>query len=341
MIFSVLAPLLHRLDPEESHRIVLRLLGSPLSALLPAIRADVEPVHLWGLSFRNRLGLAAGADKNGEALAAWPRLGFGFVEVGTVTPRPQAGKAPPRVFRYPEAGAILNRMGLPNDGAAAVARRIEAARHSGALAGIPVAVSIGPNADEPPGRWPEAFAEAFRAVGGVADIVVANVSSPNTPALRALEAGAAVAPVLAALAAANGEGGPRRPILLKVSPDLDDRALGSLLEAAVRGGAAGVVATNTTVSREGLPPEASWAGTGGVSGRPLERRSTEVVRFIVRETGGRLVVVGVGGVFSLDDYRRKIDAGASLVQIYTGLVLRGPVLLREILEGVGARASAA
>lgn len=342
-MFDLLLPLLHRLDAEASHRIVLRLLGSPLSVLLPKIRGGVEPVRLWGLTFRNRLGLAAGADKNGEALAAWARLGFGFVEVGTVTPRPQAGRAGPRVFLYAEAGAILNRMGFPNDGAVAVAARIMAARRAGVVggqAGIPVLVSIGPNADEPPERVPGAFVEAFRVVRDAADAVVVNISSPNTPGLRALEAGAAVAPVLAAVAAAQAEG-PRRPVLLKISPDLDDRALGALLEAAVRGGVDGVVATNTTVSRDGLPASAAWAGSGGVSGRPLERRSTEVVRFVVRETGGRLPVIGVGGVLSLDDYREKLDAGASLVQIYTGLVLRGAALVREILGGVDARGAAA
>jgi dihydroorotate dehydrogenase len=272
--------------------------------------------------FPNPVGLAAGMDKDGRALPAWPALGFGFIEVGTVTRHPQPGNSTPRLFRLPASQALINRMGFNNAGADALARRLDAL---GRLP-VPLGISLGKSKLTPLDAAVEDYLYSLRALRRYADYVAVNVSSPNTPGLRSLQDRAALDELLAALRAAAGT----TPVLVKVAPDLTDHALGELLEVCTGRGVAGLIATNTTLSRDGLAgSDGAWAAeAGGLSGRPLTERAREVVTFIAKHTD--LPVIGVGGILVPPDAQRLLDAGASLVQLYTGLVYSGPALVRAI-----------
>ncbi|MEV0330843.1 quinone-dependent dihydroorotate dehydrogenase [Micromonospora echinospora] len=318
-------------DAEAAHEWTLRRLAalSGRPALLAGMRARYAvsaPRTVFGVRFPNPVGLAAGMDKNGVALPAWPALGFGFVEVGTVTARPQPGNPRPRLFRLRDSEAVVNRMGFNNAGAEALAARLAALRRP---LGVPLGISLGKSKVTPLEEAVEDYLASYRALRDHGDYFAVNVSSPNTPGLRALQDREHLDALLAALV---GE----KPVLVKIAPDLTEPAVAELLEVCLDRGAAGVIATNTTLARDGLAPgdRARGAETGGLSGRPLAARAREVVAFVHRETGGRLPVIGVGGIVDPDDAARMVDAGASLVQLYTGFIYRGPALVRAAVRAV-------
>jgi dihydroorotate dehydrogenase len=329
VIFELVRPALFRLgggDAEAAHEWTLaRLAGvSRRPAALAALRrryAVSAPVDAFGVRFANPVGLAAGMDKNGVALPAWPALGFGFVEVGTVTAHAQPGNERPRLFRLRDSEAIINRMGFNNAGAAALAARLSAL---GPL-GVPLGISLGKSKVTPLDEAVDDYLTSYNLLRPYADYIAVNVSSPNTPGLRALQDREHLDALLAALVG-------RTPVLVKIAPDLSEPAVAELLQVCLDRGAAGIIATNTTLGRDGLADgDTARAGeAGGLSGRPLADRSRRVVEFVHRETSGRLPIVGVGGSLDPDDATRLFDAGATLVQLYTGFVYRGPALVRRI-----------
>ncbi|MGX6601211.1 quinone-dependent dihydroorotate dehydrogenase [Micromonosporaceae bacterium Da 78-11] len=330
---SAVRPVLFRLgggDAETAHEFTLNRLaglGARTRALLRSRYATDAPVDAFGVRFPNPVGLAAGMDKNGLALPAWPALGFGFVEVGTVTARPQPGNDKPRLFRLRDSEAIINRMGFNNAGAAALADRLRAL---GPI-GVPLGVSLGKSKVTPLGDAVQDYLTSYELVHPYADYIAVNVSSPNTPGLRSLQDKSSIAELLGALVG-------RKPVLVKIAPDLTEPAIAELLEVCLSHGAAGVIATNTTLARDGLAdadqPRAAEAG--GLSGRPLTERARKVVHFVHTETGGRLPIIGVGGIMDADDASRLFDAGASLVQLYSGFIYKGPALVKAA-AGAGRR----
>ena len=342
---KIVRPALYRLsyhDPELVHERtigVLARLGKVAPAVGGALRVD-DPVTVLGLRFPNRVGLAAGMDKNGRALPAWAALGFGFVEVGTVTRLAQPGNPKPRLFSLPASDAVINRMGFNNDGAEALSAKL--ARDG--KPGVPLGISIGKSKVTPLEDAVEDYRFSLRALYPYADYFAINVSSPNTPGLRQLQDRTALGELLGELRTTSAElagSGAPTPVLVKVAPDLTEDALAELLEVALEHGVAGIIATNTTLARDGIAPaESSLAGqAGGLSGRPLTARAAEVVRFVHDHTGGSLPIIGVGGIMGPDDAVRLVDAGASLVQLYTGFALHGPGLVRRVSRGLAARRS--
>ncbi|GGK64910.1 quinone-dependent dihydroorotate dehydrogenase [Ornithinimicrobium pekingense] len=341
---DVAAPLLWRLDAETAHHgavVAAQLLGarSPGRALavlggyaVGPVDGPREPVELLGLRFPHRIGLAAGMDKDGRGVATWGALGLGHVELGTVTARPQPGNPRPRLFRLPESRAVVNRMGFNNQGVHALAARLRLAREQG-LVRIPVGVSIGKSKVTPVEEAVGDYLESVAALEGLADYLAVNVSSPNTPGLRSLQDAGPLTELLDAVVAAAGA----TPVLVKLAPDLTDDALDEALEVALAAGAGGVIATNTTLSREGVAPRERTradAEAGGLSGAPLTLRAREVVAHVASRTD--LPVIGVGGVMSGADARALVDAGASLVQLWTGLVYAGPTLVADAVEATAA-----
>lgn len=332
-LYRRLRPLLFRLDAERAHaagKAALRAVGraGPLARRMERGNLPDDPrlaQELWGRRFASPVGLAAGFDKDGEVVAALPALGFGFAEVGTVTPRPQAGNPRPRLFRLPGVEGLHNRLGFNNAGAAALAARLSALPPA-LRARLPLAVNLGKNKDTPAERALDDYRELLAVFAPLADFLVLNVSSPNTPGLRDLQSEAFLAAVLAA---AREAGAP--PVLVKLDPDLEVRRLVALAAAAVEAGAAGVVATNTTVDHS---LAVGVRGPGGLSGRPLRERSLRVLQALAAELAGRAVLVSVGGVDSAEEVYRRLRAGARLVELYTALVYRGPGLLGEIHRGL-------
>ena len=308
------------------------------------------PVDLFGLKFPNPVGLAAGMDKLAEALPAWPALGFGHAELGAVTWHPQPGNPAPRIFRAIPEQALVNRMGFNNPGADAIAGELDDWRQRGRWPNHPVGINLGKSKITPLEKAAEDYAASFRVLRPHADFFVVNVSSPNTPNLRQLQDKHALDEILAALQEVQSSSSqiqnpkskienlsPVRPILVKVAPDLSFEALDEILELAGPRQISGVIATNTTISRpETSDPRAQriYAETGGLSGRPLARRSTEVIRHLYRQTHGALPIIGVGGIFTAADAWEKILAGASLVQIYTGMVYEGPGVAKAVVSGL-------
>jgi dihydroorotate dehydrogenase len=330
-------------DAERAHDFALKILSRvsqspPVCATIGNLFLAPElPVELFGLKFPNPLGLAAGMDKFAAAVPLWEKLGFGFCELGGVTWHPQPGNPLPRMFRAPAAGAIINRMGFNNPGAEAFAQTLADWKKRGRWPKHPVGINLGKSKITPLEKAAEDYANSFRVLREFADFFVINVSSPNTPGLRQLQDRAALDEILAAVCESQ-TAGPRRPaILVKVAPDLSFDALDEILELATMRKLSGIVATNTTISR----PETNdcrlqkmYSETGGLSGLPLRARSTEIIRHIFKQTRGGLPIIGVGGIFSADDAREKIAAGASLLQIYTGLVFEGPALTKTIVAGL-------
>ena len=318
-------------DAETAHEWTLRRLAGlpPVARRMLAARYAVRaPRRVFGVDFPNPVGLAAGMDKDGRALAAWPALGFGFVEVGTVTAHGQPGNERPRLYRLPAHAAVVNRMGFNNAGAAALAARLEAgaagaAGPAGPALGVPLGISLGKSKVTPLEDAVDDYVQSFKQLRDHGDYFAVNVSSPNTPGLRALQDREHLDALLAALV---GE----KPVLVKIAPDLTDAAVADLLAVCLERGAAGVIATNTTLGRPGL--EDVSVPAGGLSGRPLTARAREVVAFVHRETGGALPIIGVGGILDPDDATRMFDAGAALVQLYTGFIYRGPALVRAIAK---------
>jgi dihydroorotate dehydrogenase len=313
------------------------LLSLPIAPLLSKFFDFSHPglaVHAFGLRFRNPVGLAAGYDKNGAALPGLAALGFGHLEVGTVTRGPQAGNPRPRLFRLPSDQALINRLGFPNEGVEALVRRL-ARLQDGRLRGTPLGVNIGKSKDTPLDRALDDYVALLGQVAPYAGYVAINVSSPNTPGLRQLQTRQYFDDLLRAIAAAR-ESLPRRtPLLVKIAPDLSWPDLDGILEAALAHHLDGLIATNTSLSRAGLrSPAPLREQAGGLSGRPLQSRATDVIRYIYKQTEGRLPIVGVGGVDGPQAALEKIRAGATLVQVYSGLVYEGPGLVRQINRGL-------
>jgi len=340
---GALRRLLFRLSPERAHHLTLTLLRlagplSPARKLLQTIfQAPDKPVEVFGRTFRNPLGLAAGYDKDGLAWRGLAALGFGHIEIGTVTPRPQAGNARPRVFRLVEDRALINRLGFPGRGAQFVAKRLRGPRPAGLILGV----NLGKNKDTLNERAAEDYLELLEIFFPLADYLAINVSSPNTEGLRSLQARRPLEELLAALVARRNEltqsndrqSSAQPALLVKISPDLADDELDQALEAILDSGIDGVIATNTTTLREGLR-SAQANEIGGLSGAPLAALSFSMLEKIVRRTAGRLPVINAGGILTPDDARRRLDGGAALVQVYTGLVYAGPGLVPEILESI-------
>jgi dihydroorotate dehydrogenase len=320
--------LFHRLDPETAHGLALKALRAGLAPRPGPVSSPRLRTTLAGMDLPNPVGLAAGFDKNAEALAALMRAGFGFLEVGAATPRPQPGNPRPRLFRLAEDRAAINRFGFNNDGAAAIAARL-AARP----AGIPVGLNLGANKDSPD-RAAD-FARVLATCGGAADFATVNVSSPNTERLRDLQGRAALAALLEGVMAARDALPRPIPVFLKIAPDLGEAELADIAEVALASGLAGLIATNTTLSREGLrSPQRGEAG--GLSGAPLFERSTRVLARLSQLTEGRLPLIGVGGVSSAEAAYQKIRAGASAVQLYTAMVYQGISAAAGIARGLDA-----
>lgn len=333
----IIRPALYRLaksDPERVHERTVAALSaasrSPrLLRLLHGHYGTDAPRTVFGTHFPGPVGLAAGMDKDGTALHTWPALGFGFVEVGTVTRYPQPGNPKPRLFHLPHSDAVINRMGFNNCGADALAAQL--ATHG--KPDVPLGVSIGKSKATRLDDAVSDYQHSMRALEGYADYFAVNVSSPNTPGLRSLQDRTALAELLGELrdlstSLAEERGAAATPILVKLAPDLTEEALTELLEVCIRQGVAGLIATNTTLDRSRL--EMTDAPHGGLSGRPLTARAQEVVRFVRNQTAGALPIIGVGGIMDADDAERMIDAGASLVQLYTGFALHGPAVVRSI-----------
>lgn len=346
LLYRMVKPLLFRMDPESAHHLIVDGMGAATripgaGTLLSAIWGVGETpdlaVDLFGLHFAHPVGLAAGLDKNAKAVAGFSRIGLSFLEVGTVTPLAQPGNERPRLFRLPPDEALINRMGFNNEGAAAMAGRLERFKHRR----IPLAVNIGKNKITPNERAADDYRECLRRLYPYGDFFVVNISSPNTPDLRALQHGGELPVLLAAVKEEMGlqaerHGGPVKPILVKIAPDNTDEQLAYMAEVIAGSGMSGIIATNTTVEREGLTHRHAGEA-GGLSGRPLAQKSTEVIRTLYALTGGKLPIIGSGGVFDADDAYAKIRAGASLVEIYTALIYRGPGLLRRMHRGLRAR----
>jgi dihydroorotate dehydrogenase len=344
---NVLKPALFRLDAEHAHELAVANLARlgrvrPLCAAVARVHqlepARYRPVECLGLKFPNAIGLAAGFDKNGLAWPAAAALGFGHVEIGTVTLHAQPGNPRPRAFRYPAEQAVINRMGFNNDGAAALAARL-ATRPGPGRRAIPLGINLGKSKVTPLDQATEDYVGSFRLLAEHADYLVVNVSSPNTPGLRELQDAAWLRPLLAALVAENSgrvaAGRPRRPLLLKIAPDLDFRQIDAALQVIADLRLDGIIATNTTLARPGALAAVHEAG--GLSGAPLRRRSTEIINYISRATHGRLPIIGVGGVMDEASAGEKLDAGATLVQVYTGLIYRGPFFAAELARALSWR----
>ncbi len=327
-----LGPILFRIDAERSHRLALAILSA-----VPAIGPRRDPPELaselWGIRFSNPVGLAAGMDKDARAAGAWQAIGFGFAELGTVTPRAQPGNPPPRIWRLPEHRALINRLGFPSAGAEAFARRVERMRASGIR--IPIALNFGANKDTPPERVAADYAALMRRLGPMADMVVVNVSSPNTPGLRNWQSPDRMRELFAAMRDEMAELAPgkrRPPILIKVAPDLDPPTLHAICDTALEIGLDGIVASNTTIRRAEVGVTAPMEG--GLSGTPLKPVARALISDIYRHTGGRIPIVGVGGIMSAEDAFGHITAGASLVELYTGFIYQGPGLISTIKAGL-------
>jgi dihydroorotate dehydrogenase len=321
-------PLLRRLDPEAAHRLALAALRAGLGPHRAPVTSPRLRTTLAGIELANPLGLAAGFDKNAEAVAALGRSGLGFVEVGAVTPEPQPGNPRPRLFRLPEDQAVINRFGFNNDGMAAVGARL-AARPRGGIVGV----NLGANKASPD-RAAD-FARVLTHLGAHVDFATVNVSSPNTERLRDLQGAAALASLLAGVTAANRALDRPVPLFLKIAPDLAGPELADLVAVALEAGIDGIVATNTTLAREGLASPLARE-TGGVSGAPLFARSTAILARVHALAGGRLALVGVGGVASAEQAYAKVRAGATAVQLYTALAYRGLDLVPRLLAGLDA-----
>jgi len=342
---SIIRPILFRLPAESAHQLALRTLSAALKSSTARAAAEKRyqrtpfgNLKRFGLTFRNPVGLAAGFDKNGAAADSLCALGFGFIEVGTVTSEPQPGNPKPRIFRLPRDRALVNRLGFNNSGAKAVAKNLKQHRPDCVLG-----VNIGKSRSVVIGKAIPDYLKTFEAVYDVADYIAVNVSSPNTPQLRELQEPGMLAKLLGELQARNaelaadGSLSTSKPLLVKIAPDLNDDQIGAIVEVAKDAGVAGIIATNTTVDREGLqsaPARIEACGEGGLSGAPLRSRSNEVIALIYRLTNGSLPIVGVGGVFTAEDAWDKICAGASLVQLYTGFIYEGPGIARRINEGL-------
>ncbi|TGE14832.1 quinone-dependent dihydroorotate dehydrogenase [Hymenobacter elongatus] len=342
MYQALLKPLLFQLDAEQAHHVVFDNLkrGCRLPGTTALLRSLYDFAHpglereVFGLKFRNPVGLAAGFDKNAELTDALACLGFGFVEIGTVTPRPQPGNPVPRLFRLKQDEALINRMGFNNEGAAAVASRLRQRRSTIIIGG-----NIGKNKETPNEQAAADYVSAFETLFDTVDYFVVNVSSPNTPNLRQLQEKEPLIRLLQQVQECNQAKPRPKPLLLKIAPDLTDGQLDDILTIAAETRLSGLVATNTTLARNDLratPSQLAAIGAGGLSGKPLRQRATEVIRYLHRRSDGGLPIIGVGGIASAADAQEKLAAGASLVQLYTGFIYEGPALVKRINQALVA-----
>jgi dihydroorotate dehydrogenase len=345
-LYSALArPLLFALEAERAHDITMAALQSPVAPALLSLGAPTDDSRLhqeaFGLTFTNPIGLAAGLDKQGTAVPAWAALGLGFAEIGTVTPRPQPGNPKPRLFRLREDRAIINRFGFNSAGAEVVAKNLSQgggasrSRHVGCVVGI----NIGKNKDTPNEQAVDDYLQTIDVLHPFAGYFVINVSSPNTAGLRALQDASALRPLVGhVVERVRQVAGRAIPVLVKVSPDMEDDELLASVDAALAGGASGIVATNTTVSRSGLRTSGPVVHeTGGMSGAPLLNRANGICRLLFRHVRGRVPIVGVGGIATADDAYARIRSGATLVQLYTGLIYEGPAIVSRVAMGMSER----
>jgi dihydroorotate dehydrogenase len=336
MLYSLARSALFKLDPEVAHDLALKSLSAlgPGAALLGAGADSGESRRVMGIDFPNPVGVAAGLDKNGEYIDALGALGFGFVEIGTTTPRPQPGNPKPRMFRLVEHEAIINRLGFNNQGVERLLRNVERAAFKGVLG-----INIGKNFDTPIERAADDYLQCLEAVYDRATYVTVNISSPNTKNLRELQSSEKLDELLAAVMAKRATLAARhgriKPLLVKVAPDLDEAQIEAIARLAVKHAIDGLIATNTTIGREAVAGHRHAQEAGGLSGRPVFEPSTRVLRSLARLLAGRVPLVGVGGILSGEQAREKIEAGASLVQVYTGFIYRGPALIGEARRAIG------
>lgn len=330
----LIRPLLFSLDAETAHHLTIALLRGASSVdlalrALSSFQPAPKPKTVFGLNFPNPIGLAAGLDKNGVALPAWAAMGFGFAEIGTVTAKAQPGNPKPRIFRFPEQQALINRLGFNNDGADTVANRLRKLRESGRWPGnCRIGINIGKSRVTSLEQATDDYLFSFRLLRDFADYVALNVSSPNTPGLRELQEPAALSRLLRAIRDENRISA--RPILVKIAPDLSATDLEEIIAVCEESDVAGIIATNTTLDHSSIPPARDQ--TGGLSGRPLRDKSTALVRAIAAKS--KIPLIASGGICDAESAREKFEAGAQLIQIYTGYVYRGPGLLHEIIEAV-------
>jgi dihydroorotate dehydrogenase len=337
-MYDLARQMLFKLSAETSHDLSLDLIGAGgrlgLNQRLTKAPAPL-PVKVLGLSFANPVGLAAGLDKNGTAIDGFAQLGFGFVEIGTVTPRPQPGNPQPRLFRLPDATAIINRMGFNNLGVDHLVARVKAARYNGVLG-----INIGKNATTPVERAQDDYLLCLDKVHEHASYVTVNVSSPNTPGLRSLQFGDSLKALLDALAVRRQAlalaSGRRVPLAIKIAPDMTDEETAQVAAALLATGMDAVIATNTTLSREGVQGLPHGEEAGGLSGAPVRERSTHTVRVLAAELKGAIPIIAAGGITEGRHAAEKIEAGASLVQVYSGFIYRGPALIRESVDAIAA-----
>ncbi|EDM34313.1 dihydroorotate dehydrogenase [Pedobacter sp. BAL39] len=341
-MYRLIKPLFFQFDPEKVHHFVVTQLNwfhdhFPLGKTMLRSSFDVNIKGLerevFGIKFKNPVGLAAGFDKNGEYIEALSDLGFGFIEVGTVTPLPQPGNDQPRMFRLQEDSAIINRMGFNNKGVDTLAERLRLLKSKDS--DIVIGGNIGKNKNTPNEEAVNDYIKCFDRLFDVVDYFVVNVSSPNTPGLRALQEKEPLMHILNTLQQRNQKDGISRPILLKIAPDLTNEQLDDIVEIVMETGIAGVIATNTTIDRTGLHTKESVLNeAGGLSGKPLTKRSTEVVRYLSEKSNKAFPIIGVGGIHSPEDAKEKLDAGASLVQLYTGFIYEGPGIVKRICKAL-------
>ena len=326
-------PLLFSLDAETAHRFTIKVLHTASNfdlalRVLRSFQPRSKSKTLFGLTFPNPIGLAAGLDKNGVAIPAWAAIGFGFIEIGTVTAKAQPGNTKPRIFRLPKQQALINRLGFNNDGADTIAERLHRLRTSGRWPTVPVGINIGKSRATPLEHATDDYLYSFRLLRDFADYLALNVSSPNTPGLRELQEPQRLSELLQAIG--REPGAAPKPVLVKISPDLSPTELEAVLAVCEENAVAGVIATNTTLDHSSIPP--ALDEKGGLSGAPLREKSTALVREIVGKS--TIPVIASGGIFDAESAQEKFQAGAQFIQLYTGFVYRGPRLLREIMEAM-------
>lgn len=334
MFYSAIRKVLFKFDPETIHEMTIKGFkatgSSPLNLLYKQNITD-KPVEAMGIVFPNPVGLAAGLDKNGECINAFAAMGFGFVEIGTVTPKPQPGNPKPRIFRLPSANAVINRMGFNNKGVDYLIDQVRKANFTGVLG-----INIGKNKDTPDEHAKDDYLICMRKVYNYATYITINISSPNTPGLRSLQYGDALNELLAALKAEQkvlaDQHSKYVPLAVKIAPDLTQEEIESIADCLIRNNIDGVIATNTTLSREGVEGLEHGEEQGGLSGKPVKDKSTEVIRLLAIALDNNLPIIGVGGISSGRDAQEKMTAGAKLVQVYTGFIYQGPELIKDIVD---------
>ncbi|MCJ8321093.1 MAG: quinone-dependent dihydroorotate dehydrogenase [Colwellia sp.] len=336
MFYSALRKVLFQFDAESIHELTIKSLkntgSTPLNLLYKQTISD-KPVEVMGIKFPNPVGLAAGLDKNGECINAFAAMGFGFVEVGTVTPRPQPGNDKPRIFRIVEANAIINRMGFNNKGVDYLVEQVKKAKFKGVLG-----INIGKNKDTPDENAKDDYIHCMRKVYDHASYITVNISSPNTPGLRSLQYGDALNELLSALKDEQKRLAQQFdkyvPIAVKIAPDLNEEEVNSIAQSLIDNNIDGVIATNTTISREGVEGLEHGGEVGGLSGEPVKDKSTQVISLLAKALDNKLPIIGVGGISSGEDAKEKLEAGAKLVQVYTGFIYQGPDLVKQIVNAL-------